>query len=64
MKMPVKRPSPNDACASSTKSRIDKLGVKDGHDVLVLGIEDDIAFMTELRSGARARERRAAGLPT
>ena len=56
MKMPAKRPSPNDACASSTKSRIDKLGVKDGHDVLVLGIEDDIAFMTELRErGARTR---------
>ena len=54
--MPVKRPPPNDACAPSTKSRIDKLGVKDGHDVLVLGIEDDVAFMAELRErGARTR---------
>lgn len=36
-------------CAPNTRSRIDKLGVKSGHDVLVLGIEDDRAFMKELR---------------
>ncbi len=40
----------------STKSRIEKLGVKPGHDVLVLGIEDDRVFMKELRDrGASVR---------
>jgi hypothetical protein len=40
----------------STKSRIDKLGVKPGQDVLVLGIEQDRAFMKELRDrGASVR---------
>ena len=33
----------------STRSRIEKLGVKDGHDVLVLGVEGDCTFMDELR---------------
>jgi hypothetical protein len=43
-------------CAPSTKSRIEKLGVKPGHDVLVLGVEEDRAFMKELRDrGARVR---------
>jgi hypothetical protein len=33
----------------STRSRIDKLGVKPGTDVLVLGVEADCQFMDELR---------------
>ena len=40
----------------STRSRIEKLGVKKGSDVLLLGIEDDAAFVRELRdAGARVR---------
>jgi hypothetical protein len=40
----------------STRSRIEKLGVKKDTDVLVLGIDDDTAFMKELReAGARVR---------
>lgn len=40
----------------STRSRIDKLGVKGGTDVLVLGVEGDCTFMDELRDrGARVR---------
>jgi hypothetical protein len=40
----------------STRSRIEKLGVKNGSDVLVLGIEADKAFMRELReAGATVR---------
>ena len=40
----------------STRSRIEKLGVKNGSDVLVLGIEADKAFMRELReAGAKVR---------
>ena len=40
----------------STKSRIDKLGVKRGSDVLVLGVEADCTFMDELRErGAAVR---------
>jgi hypothetical protein len=40
----------------STKSRIDKLGVKPGLEVLVLGIEADCQFMDELRGrGALVR---------
>ena len=40
----------------STKSRIDKLGVKGGAEVLVLGVEADCVFMDELRErGARVR---------
>jgi hypothetical protein len=46
----------NDACAPNAKSRIDKLGVKTGQDVLLLGIESDARFMDELRQrGARTR---------
>jgi hypothetical protein len=46
----------NQTCATSTKSRIDKLGVKSGDDVLLLGIEGDAGFMTELRQrGATTR---------
>lgn len=40
----------------STRPRIDKLGVKTNHDVLLLGIEDDEAFVAELKQrGARVR---------
>ncbi len=40
----------------STRPRIDKLGVKANHDVLLLGIEGDAAFIGELEArGARVR---------
>ena len=40
----------------STRSRIDKLGVKGGSEVLVLGVEGDCVFMDELRErGAKVR---------
>lgn len=40
----------------STRSRIEKLGVKRDADVLLLGIEDDAAFLKELREvGAKVR---------
>lgn len=40
----------------STRSRVEKLGVKAGADVLLLGIERDAAFVQELRAaGARIR---------
>ena len=39
----------------STRSRIDKLGVKSGSEVLVLGVEADCAFMDELRDRAIVR---------
>jgi hypothetical protein len=55
-KTPVKRGATHEVCATRTKSRIDKLGIKDGHDVLLLGIEDDAGFISELRErGARMR---------
>ena len=44
MKTPPKRVE-----AVSTRSRIEKLGVKPGQEVLVLGVEADCAFMDELR---------------
>jgi len=45
-----------DRCVISTRPRIEKLGVKNGSDVLVLGIEADKAFMCELReAGAKVR---------
>jgi len=45
----------------STRSRIEKLGVKKGADVLLLGIEDDAEFMKELRdAGAAIRTAGAA----
>ena len=40
----------NDKCFVSTRSRIEKLGVKAGSDVLLLGIEKDKAFVKELRT--------------
>jgi hypothetical protein len=40
----------------SRRSRVEKLGVKQGLDVLLLGIEDDKAFVKELRgAGASIR---------
>jgi len=40
----------------STRSRVEKLGVKRAADVLLLGIEDDREFVSELRgTGARVR---------
>ena len=40
----------------STRSRVEKLGVKKGSDVLLLGIDDDAAFVKELRlAGAKMR---------
>jgi hypothetical protein len=39
-----------DKCFVSTRSRIEKLGVKNGSDVLLLGIETDKAFVKELRT--------------
>ena len=40
----------------STRSRIEKLGVKPGTEVLVLGVEGDCVFMDELRArGATVR---------
>jgi hypothetical protein len=45
-----------DGCFVSTRSRIEKLGVKPGTDVLVLGVEGDCQFMDELRDrGALVR---------
>jgi len=38
----------------STRSRVEKLGVKKGLDVLLLGIEDDTAFVKELREAGAA----------
>jgi hypothetical protein len=45
----------------STRSRIEKLGVKKDADVLLLGIEDDAAFMKELRGAGAAI--RTSGTP-
>ena len=40
----------------STRSRVEKLGVRKGADLLLLGIEDDEAFVNELRgAGASIR---------
>jgi hypothetical protein len=40
----------------STRSRVEKLGIKQDADVLLLGIETDAAFVAELRAaGARLR---------
>ena len=46
----------NDKCFVSTRSRIEKLGVKAGSDVLLLGIERDKVFVKELKTvGASIR---------
>jgi hypothetical protein len=40
----------------STRSRVEKLGIKEGADVLLLGIEDDAAFVADVRgAGGRIR---------
>ena len=40
----------------STRSRVEKLGIKEGADVLLLGIEADAAFVGEVRdAGGRVR---------
>jgi hypothetical protein len=49
-----KRKTGVDKCFVSTRSRIEKLGVKDGSDVLLLGIERDKAFVRELRTAGAA----------
>ena len=42
----------------STRSRIEKLGVTSGADIVVLGVEDDAVFMKELHdAGASVRTR-------
>jgi len=41
-------------CFVSTRSRIEKLGVKPGTDVLLLGIETDEGFMKELKTAGAA----------
>ena len=38
----------------STRSRVEKLGIKKGSDVLLLGIEDDTVFVKELRGAGAA----------
>lgn len=45
---------PTNKCFVSTRSRIEKLGVKPGSDVLLLGIEKDRAFVKELRTAGAA----------
>jgi hypothetical protein len=51
----------NDKCFVSTRSRIEKLGVKRGIDVLLLGIEQDKRFVKELATaGAAVRTSGAA----
>ncbi len=44
----------DDKCFVSTRNRIEKLGVKQGTDVLLLGIERDKAFVKELRAAGAA----------
>jgi hypothetical protein len=44
----------NDKCFVSTRSRIEKLGVKRDSDVLLLGIEKDKGFVRELRTAGAA----------
>jgi hypothetical protein len=45
-----------DKCFVSTRTRPEKLGIKPGSDVLLLGIETDKAFLRELRAaGATVR---------
>lgn len=38
----------------STRSRVEKLGIKEDLDVLLLGIEDDTAFVKEVRNAGAA----------
>lgn len=48
-------------CFVSTRSRIEKLGVKNGSDVLLLGIETDTAFVKELRTAGAGIRTAGAG---
>jgi len=50
------------ACFVSTRSRIEKLGVKRGTDVLLLGLESDKSFVKDLRT-AGAAIRTSGGAP-
>jgi hypothetical protein len=51
----------NDKCFVSTRTRIEKLGVKTGSDVLLLGIDTDTRFVKELETaGAVTRTSGAA----
>ena len=43
-----------DKCFVSTRSRVEKLGVKPGSDILLLGIETDTAFVKELTTAGAA----------
>ena|SRR5437899_468201 len=44
----------NHRCFVSTRTRIEKLGVKAGSDVLLLGIEKDKTFLKELKTAGAA----------
>ena len=44
----------NDKCFVSTRTRIEKLGVKTGSDVLLLGIEKDMGFVKGHKYEVRA----------
>jgi hypothetical protein len=56
-----KKSTGNDGCFVSTRSRIEKLGVKRGADVLLCGIETDTAFVKEVReAGAVVRTSRTS----
>jgi len=51
-------PKPKRVEFVSTKNRVGKLGIKPESDVLLLGIEDDTAFVAEVAgAGARVRTR-------
>jgi hypothetical protein len=45
----------------STRSRVEKLGVKKGLDVLLLGIDDDRGFLKELRDAGASIRTTGAG---
>lgn len=52
----TKKPAARRVEFVSTRSRVEKLGIKPGMDVLLLGIESDTAFVAELRTaGAKVR---------
>jgi hypothetical protein len=62
MKKNTKDTKTKESCAVSTRTRVEKLGIKKGSDVLVLGIETDQVFMKEVRdAGARVRTSSSAG---
>ncbi|HKT79895.1 MAG TPA: hypothetical protein VJP86_06715 [Vicinamibacterales bacterium] len=52
----TKKPAAKRVEFVSTRSRVEKLGIKPGMDVLLLGVETDAAFVAELRAaGAQVR---------